>query len=254
MYNSNNQNSVTEQNKFLDKEEKMSNNKLKPNKYQPKGLEIIYEDRDIIVVDKINGLLSIGTEKDKQNSAHFLLNNYVKKGNPKSKERVFIVHRLDRDTSGILVFAKTEKAKSFLQENWSSFNKKYVTVVLGNLKEKEGVIESFLTENKMYKVYSTKNSAVGKFAKTGYKVLKKTEKYSLLEIELFTGRKNQIRVHLSDNNHPVVGDKVYGKPDKNIKRLCLHSCSLTIVHPYTKKEMTFELKTPQYFKNLLNVK
>ncbi|NJO91615.1 MAG: RluA family pseudouridine synthase [Chloroflexia bacterium] len=215
-------------------------------KYQPKGLEILYEDHDIIVVDKINGLLSIGTDRDKQNSAHFFLNNYVKRGNPKSKERVFIVHRLDRDTSGVLVFARSEKAKLFLQENWSGFRKKYIAVVSGNLNKKEGIIESYLTENKIFRVYSTKDKTIGKFAKTGYKVLKETEKYSLLEIELFTGRKNQIRVHLSDKGHPVAGDKVYGKTDRSIKRLALHSYSLTIIHPHTHKEMTFETGIPKY--------
>ncbi len=232
----------------------MADNHLVSKKHQPKGLEILYEDRDIIVVDKINGLLSMGTDRDKHNSAHFFLNNYVKKGNPRSKERVYIVHRLDRDTSGILVFAKTEKAKIFLQENWSDFKKKYVAVVSGNFNAKEGIIESYLAENKMFKVYSTKNKAIGKFAKTGYRVIKETEKYSLLEIELFTGRKNQIRVHFADMGHPVLGDKVYGNTDKSVKRLALHSCSLTITHPYTQKEMTFETGIPQYFNTLMNLK
>ncbi len=239
---------------FRDYQKSMSNNKIVSKKHQPKGLEILYEDKDIIVVDKINGLLSVGTEKNKQNSAHFYLNNYVKKGNPRSKERVFIVHRLDRDTSGILVFAKTEKAKFYLQENWSKFRKKYVAVVLGNFKEKEGVIESYLAENKMYKVYSIGDSTIGKLAKTGYKVIKETDKYSLLEIDLFTGRKNQIRVHLSEKKHPVVGDKVYGKSDKTFKRLALHSYLLTIIHPYTQKEMTFETEIPQSFNALVNIK
>jgi len=222
--------------------------------HQPKGLDILYEDRDIIVVEKETGLLSMGTDKDKQNSAHFFLNNYVKKGNSKSKERIFIVHRLDRDTSGVLVFARTEKAKRFLQENWASFRKKYVAVVSGNFKENEGTIESYLAENKMFVVYSTKNRSIGKFAKTGYRVIKETGTHSLLELELFTGRKHQIRVHLSEKGHPVVGDKVYGKTDKTAKRLALHSCSLTITHPYTRKEMTFEAGTPQYFNSLMNLK
>lgn len=230
----------------------MTGNKSISKKHQPRGLKILYEDRDIIVVDKVNGLLSIGTDKDKESSAHYFLNMYVKKGNPKSKERVFIVHRLDRDTSGILVFARTEKAKFFLQDNWSNFKKKYIAVVLGILNEKEGIIESYLAENKMYRVYSTNDTKIGKFAKTGYKVVKETEKYSLLEIELFTGRKNQIRVHLSDKGYPVLGDKVYGKTDKTVKRLALHSFSLTITHPYTQKEMTFETGIPNYFNTLMN--
>ncbi len=232
----------------------MSGNKIASTKYQPKGLEIIHEDRDIIVVNKANGLLSIGTEKEKRNTAHFLLNEYVKKGNAKSRDRVYIVHRLDRDTSGVLVFAKTEKAKFFLQENWAGFRKKYVAVVYGNLNEKEGIIESYLAENKTYRVFSTKNKTKGKYAKTGYKVLKETDKYSLLEINLFTGRKNQIRVHLAEKGHPVVGDKVYGETDKVIKRLALHSFSLALIHPHTKKEMCFQTAIPQYFKKLVKLK
>lgn len=221
-------------------------------KHQPKGLEIIYEDRDIIVVSKVSGLLTIGTEKDKHHSAHFLLNEYVKRGNSKSKERVYIVHRLDRDTSGILVFAKSEKTKSYLQENWSDFTKKYVAVVTGNLTEKEGIIESYLVENKALKVYSTPDKTKGKYAKTAYRVIKESEKYSLLELELFTGRKNQIRVHLAEKGYPIVGDKTYGKTDKTIKRLSLHSFSLKIRHPYTQKEMTFVTKKPSCFNSLLS--
>lgn len=232
----------------------MSVNKPVSKKHQPKGLEILYEDRDIIVVNKVNGLLTIGTDKDKLNSAHFLLNEYVKKGNPKSKERVYVVHRLDRDTSGILVFAKSEKVKFFLQENWSGFRKKYVAVVQGKLTNQEGIIESYLVESTSLKVYSTCDKAKGKLAKTGYRVIKETEKYSLLELELFTGRKHQIRVHLSEKGHPIVGDKTYGKADKTIKRLSLHSFSLTIVHPYTRKEMTFTTKVPTCFNALVAAK
>ncbi|MBN2165963.1 MAG: RNA pseudouridine synthase [Marinilabiliaceae bacterium] len=222
-----------------------------PKKYQPRGLNILYEDRDIIVVDKINGLLTIGTDKDKFNTAHFLLNNYVKKGNERSKNRVYIVHRLDRDTSGILVFAKNEQVKSFLQDNWSDFSKKYVAVVNGIMEEKEGIITSFLVENKALKVFSVADCEKGKFAKTAYKVVKESDKYSLLEIDLFTGRKHQIRVHLSEKGHSVAGDKIYGKANNELKRLALHSFSLTIIHPYSKKKMTFTTPVPAYFKTLV---
>ncbi len=232
----------------------MSDKKAVSRKHQPHGLKILYEDRDIIVVDKEQGLLSMGTDRDKHNTAHSHLNAYVKKGNPRSRERVYIVHRLDRDTSGVLVFARSEKAKMFLQKNWSDFNKKYVAVVQGNLDEKEGIIESYLTENKMHRVYSTEDKEEGKFAKTGYKVLKETQKFSLLEIELFTGRKNQIRVHFAEKGHPVVGDKAYGKADRAMKRLALHSFSLSIIHPFTKKEMTFQTDMPQFFNVLMNMK
>lgn len=217
----------------------------------PKGLTILYEDQAILVVSKINGLLSVSTDREKEKTAHFLLNNYVKKGNARSTNRVFIVHRLDRDTSGILVFAKNEKAKRFLQDEWATFNKKYFAVVHGKLQDKEGIITSYLVENKVHRMYSVKESAKGKFSKTGYKVLKESGKYSLLEIELFTGRKNQIRVHLAEKGHPVVGDKMYGRSAKGIKRLALHATSLTISHPLTKEKMIFETDIPLYFKTLV---
>ncbi len=226
--------------------------KQPPKRYQPKELPILYEDHDIIVVDKIHGLLTISNEKIRENTAYFLLNDYVRKGNPKSKNRIFIVHRLDRDTSGVLVFAKTEKAKRYLQKEWSKFKKIYYAVVHGSMDQKEGLIKSYLAENSIHKMYSVKNPAKGKLASTGYKVIKESEKYSLLEINLITGRKNQIRVHLAENGHPVAGDKTYGKKGIGIKRLTLHAASLTISHPYTGTEMTFETEIPGYFHSLLN--
>jgi RluA family pseudouridine synthase len=232
-------------------QEKEPSFKKPSKKHQPKGLSILYEDRDIIVVDKISGLLTMGTEREKENTAYFLLNEYVKKGNERSKNRVFIVHRLDREASGILVFAKSEYSKRFLQDNWQDFSKKYITVVHGRMQDKEGKISSYLFENKAYKVYSVNDPAKGKYSVTGYHVIKESDQYSLLEINLFTGRKHQIRVHLSEMGHPIVGDKLYGKKEKGIKRLALHSFSLTIVHPETNNEMYFETEIPLYFKTLL---
>lgn len=222
-------------------------------KHQPKGLTILYEDHDIIVVDKIDGLLTMGTEREKQKTAYYILTNYVKKGNERSKSRLFIVHRLDRDTSGILIFAKNENTKRYLQDNWKEFSKKYFTIVYGKLENKEGEITSYLKENKAFRVYSAHNSEEGKLARTGYKVIRESRKYSLLEINLFTGRKNQIRVHMADMGHPVAGDKVYGNADKGIKRLALHSTSLTIIHPVSKEEMTFKTDIPDYFKTLVKI-
>lgn len=220
-------------------------------KHEPKGLTILYEDEYVLVVNKENGLLTVSTDREKEKTAHFLLNEYVKKGNIRSKNRIFIVHRLDRDTSGILVFAKSEKVKRYLQDEWGSFTKKYFAVVRGKLQEKEGTITSYLTENKVHRMYSVEDAGKGKLAKTGYKVLKESGKYSLLEIQLFTGRKNQIRVHLAEEEHPVVGDKMYGVKDKGIKRLTLHAASITISHPYTKEEMNFKTDIPPYFKTLV---
>lgn len=223
-------------------------------KHQPKGLNILYEDKDIIVVDKRNGLLTIGTDGERHNTAYAILTNYIKKGNLKSRNRLFIVHRLDRETSGVLVFAKDENAKRYLQDKWKEFRKKYYAVVYGNLDEKEGVIISYLLENKAHRMYSTQDQDKGKLAKTAYKLIKESSKYSLLEIELLTGRKNQIRVHFAEKGHPVVGDKIYGNDNdsKEFTRLALHSASLTISHPYSNKEMTFETDIPQYFKSLVN--
>jgi RluA family pseudouridine synthase len=202
------------------------------------------------VVDKIQGLLTISTDREKEKTAHFLLNEYVKKGNHRSRNRVFIVHRLDRETSGVLIFAKSEETKSYLQDYWQEFSKKYVAVVHGKLQDREGVISSYLAENNAFRVYSTKNPDKGKFSETEYRVLKESDKFSLLEVNLLTGRKHQIRVHLAEEGHPVVGDKVYGPADKEAKRLALHASSLTIIHPYTQKEMSFETEIPSYFKSL----
>jgi len=225
--------------------------KQPPKKFQPKGLSVIYEDWDILVVDKTNGLLTVGTETEKELTAHYLLNEYVRKGNSKSKNRVYIVHRLDRDTSGVLVFAKSEPAKRFLQDEWPNFKKKYYAVVRGTLPEKTGLITSFLAENSIHKMYSVSDPEQGKFARTGYRVLKESPEYSLLEVDLMTGRKNQIRVHLADQGCPVAGDKKYGVKDKAVKRLCLHSASLTLTHPHSKETMTFETPIPGYFNRLV---
>ena len=228
------------------------NFKSPPKKYQPRGLSILYEDQDILVVDKISGLLTVSTEKIRENTAYYLLTNYVRKGNQKSRNRIFIVHRLDRDTSGVIVFAKNENAKFYLQEEWPKFTKKYVAVVHGTLPEKEGVITSYIAENQAHKMYSVDDPKKGKLAKTGYKVLRESKKFSLLEIELLTGRKNQIRVHFSENGCPVAGDKIYGTKEKGLKRLALHAASISILHPHTKEQMNFEAPVPVYFNSLLN--
>ncbi|MCZ6672513.1 MAG: RluA family pseudouridine synthase [Verrucomicrobia bacterium] len=225
--------------------------KSPPKRFQPRGLSVLYEDFDILVVEKASGLLTVSTDRTRDNTAYFFLTNYVRKGDPKSKKRLFIVHRLDKDTSGVIVFAKTETAKRFLQDKWAGFQKKYFAVVHGTLEEKEGVITSYLAENRAYNMYSVKDPAKGKLAKTGYKVLKESKKYSLLEIDLLTGRKNQIRVHFSEKGNHVLGDKLYGLKEMGIKRLSLHAASLTITHPYTKEKMTFDTKLPAYFRSLM---
>lgn len=211
-----------------------------------RGIKIIYEDRDVLVVDKPPGLLTMASEKEIEKTAYHILTDYVRKGQPKSRNRIFIVHRLDRDTSGLIIFAKTEHAKFFLQTQWDKVEKKYLAVTHGIFIEKSGHITTYLTENKARRVYSTQNKSTGKLSTTEYKVLKEKNGFSLLEIDLVTGRKNQIRVHLADIGHPVAGDKKYGKNDGH-KRLALHAHSISFIHPFSKKILKFETGVPAYF-------
>ena len=231
----------------------MSSKKFKssPKRYHPKGLTILYEDYDILVIDKSSGLLTMGNEKASVNTAHYLLNEYVKKGNSKSKKRIYIVHRLDRDTSGVLIFAKSEQVKRYLQDNWREFSKTYHAVITGSLAQKEDILSSYLVENSIHKVYSTNNPDEGKLAKTSYKVIKENANHSMVEIDLLTGRKNQIRVHLADKGTPVAGDYVYGTKEKGVRRLMLHASWLSIIHPETKERMKFEAPLPKEFKALI---
>lgn len=232
-------------------EDTKNKGKKATTKHQPKGMLILHEDDDIIVVDKESGLLTMGSEKEKEKTAYFKLTDYVRRGNYKSKNRIFIVHRLDRDTSGVLVFAKTEEAKRFLQDNWQEFHKTYFAVVHGKMPQRDDIITSYLAENSIHRMYSVTDPEEGKFAKTEYRVFKESPLFSLLKIDLHTGRKNQIRVHLSEIGHPVAGDRMYGEEDKEITRLALHAGAMTIIHPHTKKEMTFMATIPKYFKTLV---
>lgn len=216
-------------------------------KHQPMGLEILHEDRDIIVVNKAAGLLTMGTGRDGGRTAHAALDDYVKKGNYKSRERIFIVHRLDRDTSGALVFARTEKAKLTLQENWEKAKKTYLAFVEGHPDPAEGLIESYLLENDARRVFATSDARKGRLSQTRYKVIKEVGTRSLVEISLLTGRKNQIRVHLADKGWPIVGDGKYGQKIRDNKRLALHSHVLSFDHPFSGKRMTFKAPVPATF-------
>ena len=213
-----------------------------------KNIDIIYEDKDIIVINKPSGLLTVATEKEKNKTAYHLVMEYLKKKN--KNNRIFIIHRLDKDTSGIIMFAKNERAKHLYQDNWNDIVKKrcYYAVIAGKMERKEGTIKSYLKENGNM-VYSVKDRS-GKLAITEYKVLKERKNISLLDINLKTGRKNQIRVHMKENKTPILGDLKYGEKSKLINRLALHAYKLELVNPVTKKLLTFEINMPNEFKML----
>ena len=210
-------------------------------------LKIVYEDDDILVVNKGYGLLSMGNDKVKDGTAYSILKDYLKRKDPRNK--IFIIHRLDRDTSGLMMCAKNEKAKEAMQHNWNNMvlNRKYVTVVEGDVEEPQGVVRSYLGETSQFEVFSTDDPSQGKLAVTRWTRLKEGSEYSLLEVELDTGRKNQIRVHMKDIGHPISGDRKYGAEASPIHRLALHARTLRFIHPVTRREMLFETPVPSSF-------
>ena len=213
-------------------------------------LDIIYEDKYIIVVNKPSHLLTISTDNEKEKTLFHKVLMYEKRKNKNNK--VFIVHRLDKDTSGLVLFAKDEKIKYKLQNSWDKDVKRsYVAIVHGKTKNKE-VLKSYLAETKTLMVYSTPDKKIGKLAITEYEKLMENKKITLLKINIKTGRKNQIRVQLSDIGNSIVGDKKYSDNKFDpLRRLCLHANYLSIIHPVTNKEIIFETKIPKEFISLM---
>ena len=196
-----------------------------------KKLDIIYEDKEIIVVNKEAKLLTISTDKVKNHTLYNEVSNYVKKQYPKNK--IFVVHRLDKDTSGVILFVKNEKIKKAFQDNWENIaiKREYVALVEGNNIGK-GIIKSYLFETKTLQVLSSNNPNKGKLAITEYESIKESKKYSLVKINILTGRKNQIRVHLNLIGHSIVGDKKYGALTNPLNRLGLHATRLLLFTAY----------------------
>lgn len=224
----------------------ISKGRVEPKK-ESRELSIVYEDEELIVIEKPAGLLSIATDKEKRATAYSLLSNHVK--NQDAENKIFIVHRLDRETSGLMLFAKSEEVKYHIQELWDTtvIERTYIAVVEGSVEKREGVITSYLVEGKTFMVHSSQNPEYGKKAITNYKVLKKNKGYSLLKVNLETGRKNQIRVHMQDIGHSIVGDKKYGASGSPLKRLGLHAKQLSFIHPITGKKIYFESEIPSEF-------
>jgi 23S rRNA pseudouridine1911/1915/1917 synthase len=211
------------------------------------GLKILFEDEDLIVINKEAGLLSIASEKEKSETAYHFLMEHIRRKHPKN--RIFVVHRLDRDTSGVMMYAKSKEVQQSLQNSWKETvqDRRYVALVEGAVQKPEGTITSWLTESKTLKMYSSPTPNGGQKAITHYKVLHKNKNYSLLEVQLETGRKNQIRVHMQELGHSIVGDKKYGSSQNPIGRMGLHALGITFQHPTTGQLMNFETDIPGKF-------
>lgn len=216
------------------------------------GVRILFEDDDVLVIDKPPGLLSIASETELERTAYHVMTDYVQRKNP--QDRIFIVHRLDRETSGVMMFAKNETVKKLLQDSWKEvvYERSYVAVVAGQVTPPAGTISTWLKETKTHLIYVSANSEEAQWAETHYETLRTSKDYTLLEVRLDTGRKNQIRVHMQHIGHSIVGDKRYGGHVDPIGRLGLHARVLSFRHPVTQRELRFATDVPKAFMRLFD--
>lgn len=216
------------------------------------NLPIIFENDEMIVINKPSGLLSIASDKEKGSTAYRMLTDYVQQKD--KHNRIYVVHRLDEDTSGVLMVVKNQKLQQALQDKWNDLVKSrgYYAIVDGVLTKKSDTIKSYLKKNSQNMMYSSKKAGDGQFSITHYKVMKEKDNYSLLDVHIDSGRKNQIRVHLGDIGHNVVGDDKYGNPTNPINRLGLHAYELQITHPFTGKLLKFNAPIPKEFLSLFD--
>jgi len=224
-------------------------------KFRHPRLKLVYEDRDILVVDKGYGLLSVATDAGKkETTAYSIIRDYVKEQSPDNK--VFIIHRLDRETSGLMMFARSPEAKEAMQHNWNNMvlDRRYVAAVEGSPEKDEGIVRSYLGETSQHEMFSSTNPEDGKEAVTRFRVLKKGRIYSLVEYSLDTGRKNQIRIHSKVMGCPIAGDRRYGGHTSPLHRLALHAHTLNFVHPITRKLMKFISPVPGGFIRLTGIR
>lgn len=222
--------------------------------FKHRRLRIVFEDEFIIAIDKGYGLLSMATKNEKSETAYRIVSDYVKSNDPEA--HIFIVHRLDRDTSGIMIFAKRQRIQEILQRNWneSVMERKYMAVVEGEISPAEGEVKSYLKENAAMLMYSTNDAANGQLAITQYRTVASNGRFSLVEVQLQTGRKNQIRVHMHDLGHPIIGDRKYGSKCNPIGRVALHAASLRFKHPITGQMLHFESILPEKFNYIIQEK
>ncbi len=217
----------------------------KPKAVLGGGMKIYFEDASVIVVEKPEGLLTMATDSEQERTAYFQLTEYLRGGDERARDRVWIVHRLDRETSGLMVFAKSAKMKETLAAGWTDVEKRYEAIVEGAPPSESGVFDSHLNEANVLRVFSAPPSEETRRAITKYRVLARKHQRSLVQLTLDTGRRHQIRVQLADAGCPVVGDKKYGAKSDPAKRLALHACKLRFKHPATGAEMLFESPLPK---------
>ena len=217
----------------------------------PPGMQVLFEDESLIVIEKPERLLSMASATEKDETAYAFLTDYVRAGNHRSRRRVWIVHRLDRESSGLMVFAKTQAVKRVLQAHWSKTAKRYLAVVEGAPPADQGVLESHLDESSSFKVRSSPRSERTRHAVTRYRVRKRRATRTLVELTLETGRRNQIRVHLAGARCPIVGDRKYGARTNPARRLGLHASSLQFKHPTSGELLTFDSSLPRELARLL---
>lgn len=208
-------------------------------------MKILFQDASLIVIEKPENLLSMASDSEREKTAHAFLTNYLRRGQAQRPERVWIVHRLDRETSGLMVFAKTQAAKTILQSHWNKAQKRYLAVVEGAPSESAGVLKSHLDESNPFKVYSVPQSEQTRHAVTHYRLIRQNSELALVELTLETGRRNQIRVHLSDLGCPIIGDDKYDARSNPARRLGLHASYLQFEHPLSGDELKFESPLPE---------
>ena len=242
---------VSQYNLKLSKDDVVIVSKQRISRKNRQDLPIIFENEEFIVINKPSGLLTIPNDNEKGRTAYRMVNDYVQQKD--KHNRVFVVHRLDEDTSGVLMFAKNPKIKDILQKNWNDIvlERGYYAIVEGKMPKQQDTLVNYLAENSLNLMYVTSDKVKGKKCLTQYNVLKSNEKYSLLDVNIDTGRKNQIRVQLGHIGHHVIGDDKYGEPSDPIKRLGLHAYKLKFVHPVTKKIVEFKTDIPKEFSKII---
>lgn len=241
---------VSQYNLQLTKEDTVIVSKMRITKKVRNNLPIIFENDELVVINKPSGLLSIASDREKGRTAYRMVSDYVQQKD--KHNRIYVVHRLDEDTSGVLVFARNPRIKEVLQKEWNDIVRKrgYFAIVEGNMEKDEDTFVDYLKENALNLMYVTNDRKNGKKCVTHYKVIKRNKNYSLLDVDIDSGRKNQIRVQLGHRGHYVVGDDKYGEPSNPLKRLGLHAYNLTFVHPISKKVYEFKAPMPEEFDKL----